>query len=48
MWQDDSGTIPSVLDPSQSKVANDTAFWAMPCQPVNPTTASSCSRSASG
>ena len=36
MWQDDSGTIPSVLDPSQSKVANDTAFWAMPCQSVNP------------
>jgi ABC-type glycerol-3-phosphate transport system substrate-binding protein len=36
MWQDDSGTIPSVLDPAQSKVANDTAFWAMPCQPANP------------
>ena len=36
MWQDDSGTIPSVLDPAQSKVANDTAFWAMPCQSVNP------------
>jgi multiple sugar transport system substrate-binding protein len=36
MWQDDSGTIPSVLDPSQSKVANDTAFWAMPCPQVNP------------
>jgi ABC-type glycerol-3-phosphate transport system substrate-binding protein len=36
MWHDDSGTIPSVLDPAQSKVANDTAFWAMPCPPVNP------------
>jgi sorbitol/mannitol transport system substrate-binding protein len=36
MWQDDSGTIPSVLDPNQSKVANDTAFAAMPCQAVNP------------
>jgi ABC-type glycerol-3-phosphate transport system substrate-binding protein len=36
MWQDDSGTIPSVLDPSQSKVANDTAFWAMPCPTANP------------
>jgi ABC-type glycerol-3-phosphate transport system substrate-binding protein len=36
MWQDDSGTIPSVLDPAQSRVANDTAFWAMPCQPANP------------
>jgi ABC-type glycerol-3-phosphate transport system substrate-binding protein len=37
MWQDDSGTIPSVLDPDQSKVANDTSFWAMPCPPANPT-----------
>jgi ABC-type glycerol-3-phosphate transport system substrate-binding protein len=36
MWQDDSGTIPSVLDPNQSKVANDTSFWAMPCPAVNP------------
>lgn len=36
MWHDDSGTIPSVLDPTQSKVAEDTAFWAMPCQSVNP------------
>ena len=36
MWQDDSGTIPSVLDANQSKVANDTAFWAMPCPPANP------------
>jgi multiple sugar transport system substrate-binding protein len=36
MWQDDSGTIPSVLDPNQSKVAKDTAFWAMPCPPANP------------
>jgi multiple sugar transport system substrate-binding protein len=36
MWQDDSGTIPTVLDPTQSKVANDTAFAAIPCQAVNP------------
>jgi multiple sugar transport system substrate-binding protein len=36
MWQDDSGTIPSVLDPNQSTVATSTAFWAMPCQPANP------------
>ncbi|HVA86226.1 MAG TPA: extracellular solute-binding protein [Candidatus Saccharimonadales bacterium] len=36
MWQDDSGTIPQVLDPTQSKVANSTAFWEIPCQPVNP------------
>lgn len=36
MWHDDSGTIPSVLDANQSKVANDTAFWAMPCPPANP------------
>jgi ABC-type glycerol-3-phosphate transport system substrate-binding protein len=36
MWQDDSGTIPTVLDPKQSKVSKDTAFWAMPCPAVNP------------
>jgi multiple sugar transport system substrate-binding protein len=36
MWHDDSGTIPSVLDPKQSKVAEDTAFAAMPCPSVNP------------
>jgi ABC-type glycerol-3-phosphate transport system substrate-binding protein len=36
MWQDDSGTIPQVLDPDQSKVANDAKFWEIPCQPVNP------------
>jgi ABC-type glycerol-3-phosphate transport system substrate-binding protein len=36
MWHDDSGTIPSVLDPTQSTVAEDTAFWAMPCPAVNP------------
>jgi ABC-type glycerol-3-phosphate transport system substrate-binding protein len=36
MWQDDSGTIPSVIDPSQSKVAHSVAFWEMPCQAVNP------------
>jgi ABC-type glycerol-3-phosphate transport system substrate-binding protein len=36
MWQDDSGTIPQVLDPDESKAAQDTKFAAMPCQPVNP------------
>jgi len=36
MWQDDSGSIPLVLDPSQSKVSSDVAFWEMPCQAVNP------------
>lgn len=36
MWQDDSGTIPAVIDPAQSKVADSVAFWEMPCQPVNP------------
>jgi multiple sugar transport system substrate-binding protein len=36
MWHDDSGTIPAVLDPEQSLVANDTAFWSLPCQEVNP------------
>jgi multiple sugar transport system substrate-binding protein len=36
MWHDDSGTIPEVLNPDKSRVAADTAFWALPCQPVNP------------
>jgi multiple sugar transport system substrate-binding protein len=36
MWQDDSGNIPDVLDPTKSKVASDAAFWEIPCQPVNP------------
>ena len=36
MWQDDSGNIPNVLDPTQSKVVNDAAFWEIPCQAVNP------------
>ena len=36
MWQDDSGTIPIVLDPDKWKVANDAKFWEIPCQPVNP------------
>ncbi len=36
MWHDDSGTIPEVLNPEKSRVAADTAFWALPCQPVNP------------
>jgi multiple sugar transport system substrate-binding protein len=36
MWYDDSGTIPEVLDPEKSRVAEETAFWALPCQPINP------------
>ncbi len=36
MWHDDSGTIPEVLDPEKSAVAEETAFWSMPCQEVNP------------
>jgi multiple sugar transport system substrate-binding protein len=36
MWHDDSGTIPEVLNPEKSRVAADTAFWALPCQAVNP------------
>jgi multiple sugar transport system substrate-binding protein len=36
MWQDDSGTIPEVLDPEKSTVSNDVAFHVIPCQPVNP------------
>jgi ABC-type glycerol-3-phosphate transport system substrate-binding protein len=36
MWQDDSGSIPLVIDPTQSKVASDVAFWELPCQAVNP------------
>ncbi|MBV9545726.1 MAG: extracellular solute-binding protein [Chloroflexi bacterium] len=36
MWEDDGGTIPEVLDPDKSKVAENTAFWEMPCQPANP------------
>jgi multiple sugar transport system substrate-binding protein len=36
MWQDDGSTIPAVLDPEQSKVSQDTAFWEVPCPPVNP------------
>ena len=36
MWQDDSGSIPSVLDPTQSKVSSVSKFWAMPCPAVNP------------
>ena len=36
MWQDDSGSIPDVLDPNKSKVSDDAAFWEMPCQPINP------------
>src|SRR6201992_3176077 len=36
MWQDDSGTIPSVLDANPSKGGKHTAFWAMPSPPANP------------
>jgi ABC-type glycerol-3-phosphate transport system substrate-binding protein len=36
MWYDDSGTIPEVLNPDKSRVSADTAFWSLPCQPVNP------------
>lgn len=36
MWQDDSGSIPDVLDPNKSTVSADTAFWELPCPPVNP------------
>jgi ABC-type glycerol-3-phosphate transport system substrate-binding protein len=36
MWQDDSGSIPDVLDPNKSKVATDAAFWEVPCQAINP------------
>ncbi len=36
MWQDDSGNIPNVIDPAQSKVASDAKFWEIPCQAVNP------------
>ena len=36
MWHDDSGAIPEVLNPENSLVAEETAFWSMPCQAVNP------------
>ena len=36
MWQDDSGSIPDVKDPTKSRVAADAAFYEMPCQAVNP------------
>jgi multiple sugar transport system substrate-binding protein len=36
MWHDDSGMIGEVLDPTKSRVAEETAFHALPCQPVNP------------
>jgi len=36
MWHDDSGAIPEVLDPEKSVVAEETAFWSLPCQEVNP------------
>jgi multiple sugar transport system substrate-binding protein len=36
MWHDDSGAIPQVLDPNLSLVAEETAFWSLPCTEVNP------------
>ncbi len=36
MWHDDSGTIPEVLDPEKSTVADSVAFWSLPCPEVNP------------
>ena len=36
MWHDDSGMIGEVLDPAKSRVSEETAFTALPCQPVNP------------
>ena len=37
MWQDDSGSIPDVLDPEQvARSPTDAAFWEVPCQPINP------------
>jgi ABC-type glycerol-3-phosphate transport system substrate-binding protein len=36
MWHDDSGMIPEVLDPKKSRVSEETAFWSLPCQAVNP------------
>jgi multiple sugar transport system substrate-binding protein len=36
MWHDDSGMIGEVLDPEKSRVSEETAFHALPCQPVNP------------
>ncbi len=36
MWHDDSGMIGEVLDPEKSRVSEETAFTALPCQPVNP------------
>jgi multiple sugar transport system substrate-binding protein len=36
MWHDDSGAIPEVLDPDKSLVSEETAFWSLPCQAVNP------------
>ena len=36
MWHDDSGTIPEVLDPEKSTVADSVAFWSLPCPAINP------------
>ncbi|MBX3030602.1 MAG: extracellular solute-binding protein [Chloroflexi bacterium] len=36
MWHDDSSMIPDVLDPETSLVAEESAFWSLPCQDVNP------------
>jgi multiple sugar transport system substrate-binding protein len=36
MWHDDSSMIPEVLDPEKSAVAEESAFWSLPCTDVNP------------
>lgn len=36
MWHDDSSMIPEVLDPEKSNVAEEAAFWSLPCTDVNP------------
>ena len=36
MWHDDSSMIPDVLDPEKSRVSEDTAFYVLPCQDINP------------
>jgi len=36
MWHDDSSMIPEVLNPENSAVAEEAAFWSLPCTEVNP------------
>lgn len=36
MWYDGSGVVPGVIDPESSRVSEDSAFWSLPCQPINP------------